>query len=157
MSFAIALIDGPDGRCAVLELGDTLYPLAEFVPGCPANQTDLVPLFEHWGHALTAIEGTIARGALPSPVASSHEARFLAPLQRPANVICAGSNYYDHLLKDFGITNFDKSTNDILYFTKQAGSIVGPGKTVRYPSQSAALTGRSNWSPSSARPVAAFP
>lgn len=139
MSFAIALIDGPDGRCAVLELGDTLYPLAEFVPGWPANQTDLVPLFEHWGHALTAIEGTIAKGALPSPVASSHEARFLAPLQRPANVICAGSNYYDHLLKDFGITNFDKSTNDILYFTKQAGSIVGPGKTVRYPSQSAAF------------------
>ena len=139
MSFAIALIDGPDGRCAVLELDDKLYALADFVPGWAARQTDLVPLFEHWDDALTAIEGTIAQGVLPLPVSSSHEARFLAPLQRPANVICAGSNYYDHLLKDFGITNFDKSTNDILYFTKQAGSIAGPGKTVRYPSHSAAF------------------
>ena len=139
MSFAIALIEGPDGRCAVLELDDKLYALADFVPGWVANQADLVPLFEHWDDALSAIEGKIAHGELPSPVSTSHEAIFLAPLQRPANVICAGSNYYDHLLKDFGITDFDKSTNDILYFTKQCGSIVGPGKTVRYPSQSVAF------------------
>lgn len=139
MSFAIALIEGPDGRCAVLELDDKLYALADFVPGWATTQADLVPLFDHWDDALIAIEGKIAKGELPSAVSTSNEARFLAPLQRPANVICAGSNYYDHLLKDFGITNFDKSTNDILYFTKQSGSIVGPGKTVRYPSQSVAF------------------
>ena len=139
MSFALALIEGANGPCAVLELSDELYALADLVPEASVNGSDLVPLFENWGTMLGAIEGALARGDLPSPISSTQGASFLAPLQRPANVICAGSNYYDHLLKDFGLADFDKATNDILYFTKQAGSIVGPGKTVRYPSQSEAF------------------
>lgn len=140
MTYAVALIGTSSGPRAVVEAGGSLYALSDIVPqpAMPAAP-DLAPLFESWDEVTRSLDAAFARGSLPTPIASTADARFLAPIQRPANVICAGSNYYDHLAKDFGITSFDKAANDILYFTKQAGSIVGPGKTVRYPSQSVAF------------------
>lgn len=140
MTYAVALIGTSLGPCPVVEVGGSLYAMADLVPQpALAAASDLVPLFENWDDAIGSIDAAFARGSLPAPIGNAADAEFLAPIQRPANVICAGSNYYDHLAKDFGITSFDKAANDILYFTKQAGSIVGPGKTVRYPSQSVAF------------------
>lgn len=140
MTYALALIGTSSGPCPVVETGGSLYALSDLAPQLAmAAASDLAPLFENWDAAIQDLDAAIARGGLPAPVGSAADARFLAPIQRPANVICAGSNYYDHLAKDFGITSFDKAANDILYFTKQAGSLVGPGKTVRYPSQSVAF------------------
>lgn len=140
MTYAVALIGTSSGPCPVVEAGGALYALSNLVPQLTmAGASDLVPLFENWDSTIESLDAALAGGNLPAPIGSAADARFLAPVQRPANVICAGSNYYDHLAKDFGITSFDKAANDILYFTKQAGSLVGPGKTVRYPSQSVAF------------------
>jgi 2-keto-4-pentenoate hydratase/2-oxohepta-3-ene-1,7-dioic acid hydratase in catechol pathway len=140
MTYAIALIGTSSGPCPVVEVGGTLYALSDLVPHLEmVAASDLVPLFENWDNAIQRLDAAFAHETLPAPIGSAADAEFLAPVQRPANLICAGSNYYDHLAKDFGITSFDKAANDILYFTKPAGSIVGPGKTVRYPSQSVAF------------------
>lgn len=139
MTYAISLIDRGYGACAALEYDGRLYPLASLLPGLAASSGDLVPYFDHWDEVIRTIDAAVSLHRLPDEIGTVDETRFLAPIQRPTNIICAGSNYYDHLLKDFGITSFDKSANDILYFTKQAGSLVGPGRTVRYPSQSVAF------------------
>jgi 2-keto-4-pentenoate hydratase/2-oxohepta-3-ene-1,7-dioic acid hydratase in catechol pathway len=139
MTYALALLDAANGPLPVVEIGDESYPLAELWPGLPRTNRDLVYAFEHWDEVQRAIDEAVAADTLPSAILDALAARYLAPITRPANIICAGSNYYDHLAKDFGVTAFDKAANDILYFTKQPGSIVGAGKTVRYPSQSAAF------------------
>lgn len=137
MTYAFALIRGSEGPVPVVEKDGVLFALDDIVPGIGTSRhAGTSALFENWDSVLAGIDAALAGNSSLSPVAQASEAEFLAPVQRPANIICAGSNYYDHLAKDFGITGFDKAGNDILYFAKQAGSLVGPGKTVRYPSQS---------------------
>jgi 2,4-diketo-3-deoxy-L-fuconate hydrolase len=138
MTYSLALIRGPEGPVAVIENEGILFALSDIMPDIETSlHGGTSALFEKWDSVLADIDAALSGESGLSPVARAAEAEFLAPVQRPANIICAGSNYYDHLAKDFGITAFDKAGNDILYFTKQAGSLVGPGKTVRYPSQSA--------------------
>jgi 2-keto-4-pentenoate hydratase/2-oxohepta-3-ene-1,7-dioic acid hydratase in catechol pathway len=136
MTYSLALIRGPEGPLAVIENEGILFALSDIVPDIETSlHGGTLALFEKWDSVLADIDAALSRESDLSPCARAGEAEFLAPVQRPANIICAGSNYYDHLAKDFGITGFDKARNDILYFAKQAGSLVGPGKTVRYPSQ----------------------
>lgn len=138
MSYAIATIGLPTGPTAVLIFEGQLYALSDILGSFTDAQADLLTCFEQWDTVLPALNRATASGDLPASLGSANGAHYLTPIQRPGNIICAGSNYYDHLLKDFGITDFDKPANDILYFTKQVGSIVGPGP-VRYPSQSVAF------------------
>lgn len=138
--YAIALIEGPEGPLAVMEYEAMLFALADILPDlAPSAASGGSDLHGHWGELTAAIAAALAGGNLPPPCGEAAYATYLAPVRSPANIICAGSNYYDHLLKDFRITSFDKAGNDILYFTKPTGALVGSGGTVRYPSQSAAF------------------
>src|SRR5690606_13408811 len=60
-------------------------------------------------------------------------AKFLTPLQYPAKLICAGTNYYDHIAAA-GYPDFSKEKNiPALFMKPPTTALVGPGRTVKYP------------------------
>ncbi|MCP3732606.1 fumarylacetoacetate hydrolase family protein [Sphingomonas sp. MG17] len=139
MSYGLGIVALQTGPRAVLQYAGQLYPLDGLLPDRRHATADLLPYLLDWGSTIATLDAAVANGKLPPAIAAASEVDYLPPVQRPANVVCAGSNYYDHLRDDFGITDFDKDANDILYFAKSSGSLVGSGKSVRYPSQSAAF------------------
>ena len=72
----------------------------------------------------------------PSPFRQRLE-DWLTPLRYPNKVICAGANYYDHVTKDGGHSDYNKEDNIPVFFLKPpTTTLVGQGKSVRYPAQS---------------------
>jgi 2-keto-4-pentenoate hydratase/2-oxohepta-3-ene-1,7-dioic acid hydratase in catechol pathway len=135
--YSLASIRGPLGPIIVAQHNGSFYPLRELVPELRLRpEAGLIDLFGSWDLAHRMIVKSLAGVQRVSPMAAPQVGDFLPPVLRPTNIVCTGTNYYDHLLKDFKITGFDKAANDILFFTKQCGSLVGSGKSVRYPSQS---------------------
>lgn len=137
MVYSLASIRHAQGAANVVGFDGKFYALDDLLPEFDtAPRTGLREIFRAWDDVRAmiadALSGPIAAEPLPAPAYDD----FLAPVRYPANIICTGTNYRDHLVKDFNITDFDKAANDIIYFSKQAGSLVGAGKTVRYPSQS---------------------
>jgi 2-keto-4-pentenoate hydratase/2-oxohepta-3-ene-1,7-dioic acid hydratase in catechol pathway len=62
--------------------------------------------------------------------------RVLSPLQYPGKVLCAGANYYDHIA-EMGVQDLRKEAQRLFFFFKPPrNALVGPGATVRYPSES---------------------
>jgi 2,4-diketo-3-deoxy-L-fuconate hydrolase len=135
--YSLCNIRGPRGPVGAVRHNGSFYPLRELVPELElAPGTGLLGLFENWDHAHRTIVSSLKNVYRIAPVTAPQADDFLAPIPRPANIVCTGTNYYDHLIKDFNIVGFDKSANDIIFFTKQSGSLVGSGRSVRYPSQS---------------------
>jgi 2-keto-4-pentenoate hydratase/2-oxohepta-3-ene-1,7-dioic acid hydratase in catechol pathway len=65
---------------------------------------------------------------------------FMTPLQYPPKLILGGANYYEHMFKDAGKPDFRKEDGTPVFFLKPpTTSLVGCGKTVRYPVQSSKL------------------
>src|SRR6185295_8885075 len=71
-----------------------------------------------------------------SPGEEVKPSRVLTPLQYPGKVLCASANYYDHL-KEMGVQDLRKEAQRLFFFFKPPrNALVGPGATVRYPSDS---------------------
>jgi 2-keto-4-pentenoate hydratase/2-oxohepta-3-ene-1,7-dioic acid hydratase in catechol pathway len=139
MRYAFCVIRSPVGPLAVVEQEGHLFGLSTILPGVDWNAAGGLDLaLNDWEKTCAAVEAALSQGNL-TPLSQPQDLIHLPPIGRPTNIVCAGSNYHDHLAKDFGITGFDKPGTDILYFTKQSGSLIGSGQTVRYPSQSDAL------------------
>lgn len=65
---------------------------------------------------------------------------FLTPLLHPAKLILGGANYYEHMRRDANQPNFRKEDGTPVFFLKApTTSLVGCGRTVRYPVQSRCL------------------
>ena len=93
---AIIIVEGQ--RVAVVEREDRLVPLYRLVVGTePLN--DLGPLLEDWPAWQAKIEAGIA--AHPELFDASgidaKSATFAPAFERPANLICIGANYHDHV------------------------------------------------------------
>lgn len=98
----------------------------------------IVDLFANWDRNFDTLLSMAERiEQLGAPLGQSEQALdFLTPLQYPAKVLCTGTNYYDHL-RAVGRTEFNKADNYPAIFMKPpTTALVGPGKTVRYPSES---------------------
>jgi 2-keto-4-pentenoate hydratase/2-oxohepta-3-ene-1,7-dioic acid hydratase in catechol pathway len=69
----------------------------------------------------------------PSPIPDD----FMTPLMFPPKLILGGANYYEHMFKDAKKPDFRKEDGTPVFFLKPpTTSLVGCGKTVRYPAQS---------------------
>ena len=81
----------------------------------------------------------LAKGVPLDKLAAGEEVkaeRVLTPLQYPGKVLCAGANYYDHI-KEMGVPDVRKEAQRLFFFFKPPrNSLVGPGRTVRYPQDS---------------------
>jgi 2-keto-4-pentenoate hydratase/2-oxohepta-3-ene-1,7-dioic acid hydratase in catechol pathway len=145
MRFCLATIRHDGRPTPVIEVKERYYPLRQVAPElvAAAPQRVLMNLFDDWPRAearLAAIADEIGESshgpALPPPNTED----FLTPLQYPSKLLLGGANYYEHMFKDAGKPDFRKDDGVPVFFMKPpTTSLVGCGKTVRYPVQSTKL------------------
>lgn len=142
MKFTLAALRQESGILPVIEVSGKYYRISDIAPELIRNpERGILDLLEAWESAEAVLVDRVATlstsGVLP--IADPATADFAAPILYPSKVICTGTNYYDHLRKDMGIMDFDKSNHNILYFMKHQRAVVGCGPSVRHPSQSQML------------------
>jgi 2-keto-4-pentenoate hydratase/2-oxohepta-3-ene-1,7-dioic acid hydratase in catechol pathway len=122
----------PDGR--VYRLTD-LAP--EILAGNPA--AGLMTVFSNWETSeplLVAAVDALSNSPVEPVAEPAGPEDWLTPLQYPNKVICAGANYYDHVINDGGHTGFSKEENIPVFFLKPpTTTLVGQGRSVHYPTQ----------------------
>ncbi len=145
MTFALATIRHDGQKTPAIEVGEHWYALAQVAPLLlePTPSRGLINVFEHWSEREPMLvrladdisSGRMAATALSPPPAGED---FLAPLQYPTKVVLMGANYADHMAKDAPSLNFKRKEDSIpvLFFKPPTTTLVGCGKSVRYPAQS---------------------
>jgi hypothetical protein len=105
------------------------------------NWSKAEPLLE--AAALRLSRGDISLARHAKPLAS---VKLLAPILYPDAILCAFSNYTDHMKEMSGREPPDKTKVDPLFFFKHPRSVIGPKDTVRLParSQQVGLGGRTS-------------
>jgi 2-keto-4-pentenoate hydratase/2-oxohepta-3-ene-1,7-dioic acid hydratase in catechol pathway len=141
MTFALATISQKGKPTPVIEVDDQYYPIASVAPELlqPAPDRGLMNLFNDWAKseaALVTLADKLRKsksGAVAKPAADD----FMTPLQYPNKLLLGGANYYDHMHRDAKMPDFRKENVIPVFFLKApTTSLVGNGKTVRYPKQS---------------------
>jgi 2-keto-4-pentenoate hydratase/2-oxohepta-3-ene-1,7-dioic acid hydratase in catechol pathway len=142
MSFSLATIAVEGVATPAIEIGGRYWAIADVAPDAlaPEPARGLMNVFDHWADtepvlvaaAKRLAEGTDSTPTLPTPARPED---ILTPLQFPRKIVETGGNYYDHMAKDGGHKDFSKETRIPVFFLKPpTTTLVGPGKTVRYPS-----------------------
>ena len=145
MTFALATIRHNGQPTPAMEIGAHWYALAEVAPKLlePSPARGLINVFEHWTESepvLDEVAYGIGSGQVPAtpltPAPSPDD--FLTPLQFPSKVVLMGANYADHMAKDAPSLSAKKKEDSIpvLFFKPPTTTLVGCGKSVRYPAQS---------------------
>ena len=145
MTFALATIRHDGQPTPAMEVGAHWYALGDLAPELlqPNPGRGLLNGFEHWSEreaVLVRLAEAIAAGraeAAPLSPAPAPE-QFLTPLQYPSKVVLMGLNYADHAAKDAPMLNVKTKQESIpvLFFKPPTTTLVGCGKSVRYPAQS---------------------
>jgi 2-keto-4-pentenoate hydratase/2-oxohepta-3-ene-1,7-dioic acid hydratase in catechol pathway len=145
MSFSLATLLHHGAATPSIEVGGAFYPLAEAVPSLRAlsETAGLLGLLRSW----PASEATILK-RLEDPAFSTDgltrltptDDEILTPIQYPSKVVLIGANYQQHVSEDVGNSVFNKDSNLPLLFLKPpTTSLVGSGRSVRYPVQTTKL------------------
>ena len=142
MTFSLSTLRHNGKPTPVIETQGRYYPLASLAPELlrAAPSRGLMNLFDDWASAESALLKLAERletshdGAIaPAPAPDD----FMTPLQYPNKLILGGANYYEHMHKDAKMPDFRKENAIPVFFLKApTTSLVGSGKTVRYPTQS---------------------
>jgi 2-keto-4-pentenoate hydratase/2-oxohepta-3-ene-1,7-dioic acid hydratase in catechol pathway len=145
MTFALATVRHNGHPSAAIEVDGSWYLLARAAPHllAPTPSSGRMNVFEYWTERAPALEKLAdalrSQKVDATPVSAAPGAEdFLTPLQYPTKVILMGANYYDHMAKDApGLGVFKKEEKiPTLFFKPPTTTLVGCGKSVRYPSQS---------------------
>ena len=145
MTFALATIRHDGQPIPAMEIGDRWYALADIAPKLlePSSARGLMNVFQNWianEQVLVEVEHGIASGEVPAtPIEPAPVPdQFLTPLQYPSKVVLMGANYADHMAKDAPSLNAKRKEDSIpvLFFKPPTTTLVGCGKSVRYPVQS---------------------
>jgi 2-keto-4-pentenoate hydratase/2-oxohepta-3-ene-1,7-dioic acid hydratase in catechol pathway len=145
MTFSLATIRSDGVPTPILTLDGRHYRIRDVAPSLLAVNPvrGLLTVFDHWSHSEPILAEVAHRIAddpgrfreLPPP---SQLEDWLTPLRYPNKVICTGANYYDHMTQDGGHTAFSKDDSIPVFFLKPpTTTLVGQGRSVRYPLQSA--------------------
>lgn len=145
MKYALATVKLDGKATPVIQVAGRFFALADVAPELlqPDPARGLMALFDDWqrsDEALGALADTLADGsrgtAIPAPAGDA----FLAPLLRPAKLMLGGANYYEHVWHEAKKPDFRKETATPVFFLKAPStSLVGSGKSVRFPAQSTQL------------------
>jgi 2-keto-4-pentenoate hydratase/2-oxohepta-3-ene-1,7-dioic acid hydratase in catechol pathway len=147
MTYSLATLRINDKPTPVLLCDDTFYRLsAESLErlGVPTN-FGLIDLFRDWLRIeplLSAEVDAHSRGAVSweKVETPSDLSDYLSPLQFPSKIVAIGANYYEHVHLDAGMTDFRKENSVPVLFTRPpTTSLVGSGRSVRYPTQTEML------------------
>lgn len=149
MTYTLATLSIGGRPTPVVKISSSFYSLNDVAPTLAkaASRRGLLSVFDDWQHndpLLAGAAAEILRGATDIVPLSVHPAPedYLAPLLYPSKVLCMGANYYDHMHNDAGMTSYQKDNVVPTMFVKpSATTMVGSGRSVRYPSQS----GKFDW------------
>ena len=143
MQFALATVRVQSRPTPVLEVEGRHYCLDVVAPDLLARAParGLMNLFDDWDASerrllelVLLLRGSSQGLAQPAPE------DFMTPLQYPAKLVLGGANYYEHMRRDAKKPDFRKEDGLPVFFLKPpTTSLVGCGKTVRYPVQSRCL------------------
>ena len=144
MQFSLATLRIDGVPTPVLTVDDRHYRIADVAPEAlaPDPSGGLMTVFARWAQTEPVLheaakalgDNASAHPAVPDPQRLED---WLTPLRYPNKVICTGANYYDHMTKDGGHSDYNKEDNIPVFFLKPpTTTIVGQGKSVRYPVQS---------------------
>ncbi|MFF8227508.1 fumarylacetoacetate hydrolase family protein [Streptomyces caelestis] len=147
MAFSLATLRVAGSPTPALSINGRSWALADVAPEVlqPDPSRGLMNVFDHWERTeplLVDAAGRLAAGVdttrpLPAPATLED---ILTPLQYPRKVVLTGANYYEHMRGDAGHSDWEKETKVPLFFLKPpTTTLVGPGRTVRYPEQSEKL------------------
>jgi 2-keto-4-pentenoate hydratase/2-oxohepta-3-ene-1,7-dioic acid hydratase in catechol pathway len=147
MSFSLATIRAGGQPTAILTVDGRHYRIADVAPSVLAGDPrgGLLSALRRWTDCepvLFEAADRLARdpGEHPEVPAPSTLEDWLTPLQYPSKVVCTGYNYRAHVKGDAGRDDFVKEDNIPVFFLKPpTTSLVGQGRSVRYPIQSAQL------------------
>lgn len=131
-SWALATVAGDGGPIACIETADGLFALAPTLQRAGHPGTDSVAaLFADW----PAAEAALTRAANATDPADAVDPALprLAPILYPGKVLCAGANYFRHLV-EMGVPDPRKKAQRLFFFFKPArNAVVGEGETVHMP------------------------
>jgi 2-keto-4-pentenoate hydratase/2-oxohepta-3-ene-1,7-dioic acid hydratase in catechol pathway len=144
MQFSLATLRIDGVPTPVVTVDNRHYRIVDVAPEAlePDPSGGLMTVFARWAETEPVLldvakalgDNASARASLQVP---EHLEDWLTPLRYPDKVICAGANYYDHMTKDGGHSDFSKDDNIPVFFLKPPHTtLVGQGKSVRYPIQS---------------------
>lgn len=134
-AWALATVRGPDGPLACIETADGLFALAPTLGRTGYSATTIFELFGDW----RAAEAVIAGAAMDTADAVDPTLPRLAPILYPGKVLCAGANYFRHLV-EMGVPDPRKEAQRLFFFFKPPrNAVVGEGPTVHMPLDSAAF------------------
>ena len=145
MKYSLATILSSGRSVPVIELSGTHYSIATASPDLAPKLglRGLVALFDDWEVSklrLASLVDEIRRNPGMFGDAICRVTQYLAPLQYPNKVLMFGANYYDHLHNDADMPSFRKEDFIPTMFVKTPSTtLVGSGKSVRYPIQSSKL------------------
>jgi 2-keto-4-pentenoate hydratase/2-oxohepta-3-ene-1,7-dioic acid hydratase in catechol pathway len=105
-----------------------VFTHSETVCGVPelSKYPGLLPALDHWTEVSAALADLDVQRLEPVP-----DARVLTPLRYPRKILCAGANYWSHLLEMGG--SRDQPVVDPYFFLVPATTIVGPGDSIEVP------------------------
>ena len=142
MTFSLATIKHDGKPTPVIEVDEQYYPLATAAPQLlqPEPNRGLMNLFNDWAKseaALVALADSLRKSKTGAIAKAPANGDFMTPLQYPNKLVLGGANYYEHMHKDAKMPDFRKENAIPVFFLKApTTSLVGCGKTVRYPTQS---------------------
>jgi 2,4-didehydro-3-deoxy-L-rhamnonate hydrolase len=134
-----------DGRSTpVIEVDGRYFDLMEIAPDIIQTPDDgLLDALASWDRNagnLAALALKLSSGALSArEIVAPSDSEYDQFLPHPPKLIFAGLNYHDHLRDDLGITDFDKSAVDPLFFLKHTGALAATGQTIEFPRQTKEL------------------
>jgi 2-keto-4-pentenoate hydratase/2-oxohepta-3-ene-1,7-dioic acid hydratase in catechol pathway len=144
MQFSLATLRIDGTPTPVLTVDDRHYLIADVAPEVLAADPSggLMTVFARWAETEPVLveaakalgDNASSHAVVPEPTRLED---WLTPLRYPNKVICTGANYYDHVTKDGGHSDYTKDDNIPVFFLKPpTTTLVGQGKSVRYPVQS---------------------
>jgi 2-keto-4-pentenoate hydratase/2-oxohepta-3-ene-1,7-dioic acid hydratase in catechol pathway len=142
MHFSLATIRHNGQPVPAIEVADRYYSLVQLAPDLVAGtrRPGLMGLFDDWKRAearLAELAGEISKSGSSLLSLQPQPDDFMTPLQFPSKLILGGANYYEHMIKEAKKPDFRKEDGTPVFFLKPpTTSLVGCGKTVRYPVQS---------------------
>lgn len=142
--YALSTISVNGTATPAISINNDFWALEDVAPELLKSGRGLLSVFEQWDVAekrLAEIADKLTSGSLnATKLKAPATDDFLTPIQYPNKLVLVGANYYDHMRLDAKREDFGKDTYVPCFFLKPPStSLVGPGKTVRYPIQSEKL------------------
>jgi len=120
----------------IIEIAGSVYALEPLLEGATgavhAGPVTVLSLLQDWDTWLPALRrapaAAVTRAASPLPAA---DVEWRPPVDLPGKLICAGTNYVDHL-REMGIADPRKGDNPFA-FVKPISTLLGAGRTLHLP------------------------